>query len=415
MFRADAGHTGVYRTAAPKSLAVRWTFPTRGAVISSPVVAGGTVYVGSSDNHLYAIDAATGQEFWDFDAHGDVNSTPAVAGDVVLTLSRDGNLYALNAETGRLKWKFATAGERRHTARGIEYLSPATETMPDPWDFFLSSPTVANDTVYFGSGDGNVYAVALATGELRWKFQTNNVVHASPAVVDGRVFIGSFDRFFYALDAANGALLWRFQTGSDERAHLMTGIPGSAAVSNGVVFFGCRDAHVYALDAATGRQLWKHQTDSSWVVASPAVCNDLVCYATSDSLKFEILAAKTGELRHAIATDLYGFSSAAVAEGVAYFGTFDGKLHAVNLASGASVGEFTVPGLAENRARYVDASGKIRLDAVWISETLDDAIVSIHTRLFSLGSILSSPAVSDGVIYFGSVDGNIYALGAPLR
>jgi outer membrane protein assembly factor BamB len=35
----------------------------------------------------------------------------------------------------------------------------------------------------------------------------------------------------------------------------------------------------------------------------------------------------------------------------------------------------------------------------------------MHTKLFSMGSILSSPAVQDGVVYFGSVDGKLYALG----
>ena len=59
--------------------------------------------------------------------------------------------------------------------------------MPDPFDCYLSSPAVWNGAVYFGSGDGNVYALDAASGALRWKFKTGDVVHASPAIADGMV------------------------------------------------------------------------------------------------------------------------------------------------------------------------------------------------------------------------------------
>jgi outer membrane protein assembly factor BamB len=64
-------------------------------VRSSPAVAGGTVYVGSFDDHLYAIDAETGQEQWRFETDEWVRSSPAVAGGTVYVGSFDGHLYAL--------------------------------------------------------------------------------------------------------------------------------------------------------------------------------------------------------------------------------------------------------------------------------------------------------------------------------
>ncbi len=262
--------------------------------MSSPAVAGGTVYIGSTDNFLYAIDATAGRLRWKFDAHGDVRSSPAVSGNLVYVVSLDGRLYAVDAATGAEKWNFATQGERRHTAAGMEYAAPSTEVMPDPWDLFLSSPTVLDGTVYFGSGDGHVYAVDAVTGALRWKFQTGNVVHASPAVAAGLVYVGSFDTYFYALEAATGRLVWKFKTGDDASAHLMTGIPGSASVADGIVYFGCRDAHLYALEAGSGKLRWQYSAGNSWVIASPAILHGRICFATSDSLKFVVLDAKTG-------------------------------------------------------------------------------------------------------------------------
>ena len=131
--------------------------------------------------------------------------------------------------------------------------------MPDPFDCYLSSPVVWNGAVYFGSGDGNVYAVDAGSGALKWKFKTGDVVHASPAIADGKVYIGSWDSYFYALDAATGKEVWRFKTGEDPDIHNQVGIQSSAAVVDGVVYFGCRDSHLYALDAKTGEKKWAYR------------------------------------------------------------------------------------------------------------------------------------------------------------
>jgi outer membrane protein assembly factor BamB len=182
------------------------------------------VYVGSTGGILYAVDRETGSEKWKFDAKGRIASSPAVAGGLVYFGAFDGNFYAVDAASGQLKWKFATAGERRFEGKHLHGSEPATETMPDPWDCYLSSPVVWQGAVYFGSGDGNVYALDSATGALKWKFKTGDVVHASPAIADGLLFIGSWDSNFYALDATTGAEKWRFKTGVDEVIHNQTGI-----------------------------------------------------------------------------------------------------------------------------------------------------------------------------------------------
>lgn len=411
MFRGGPAHSGYYASTVPQNLKVKWTFQTGEPIVASPAVAGGVVFVGSSDNFLYALEADTGKLRWKFDAHGNVSSSPAVSQGIVYVVSLDGNLYAFDAASGAQKWSFATRGERRNTAAGINYAAPSTELMPDPWDFFLSSPAVVDGVVYFGSGDNFVYAVDATNGKLRWKFETGGVVHASPAVADGKVYIGSFDAYFYALDAASGEPAWKFKTGSDDRSHLLTGIPGSAAVVNGTVYFGCRDANLYALDAKTGTLRWKFSNNGSWVIASPAVVDGHVYFATSDSLKFHALDAAAGAEVFSLPTKIYSFSSPAIANGHAFFGTFDGKLHDVDLAQRRYAGEFVTPGFTQNGARYLTSEGKINAAEVWVGDTLDDTIVGLRTKLFSLGSILSSPVVHDRVIYFGSTDGKVYALG----
>ena len=157
----------------------------------------------------------------------------------------------------------------------------------------FTPPVVWKGAVYFGSGDGNVYALDAATGKLNWKFKTGDVVHASPAVANGTVYVGSWDRNLYALDAATGALKWRFETGDDREVYNQIGIASSAAVMDGTVFVGCRDGQFYAVDGATGALKWKHDNNKGWTIASPSVGSGRVYFPTSDGTKFWALDAAT--------------------------------------------------------------------------------------------------------------------------
>jgi outer membrane protein assembly factor BamB len=273
----------------------------------------------------------------------------------------------------------------------------------------MSSPAVSGDVVYFGSGDHNVYALDARTGQLRWTFTTGNVVHASPAVVDGVVYVGSWDRYLYALNARTGAPIWKFQTGDDTVIYNQVGIASSAAVDNGTVFFGCRDGHFYAVDAKTGTERWNHDNHKGWVIASPAVAKGIVYFPTSDGTRFKALDAATGKIVFDIANKEVAFSSPALVAGFAFFGTSDGWVHKVDLSNGSISAEVQTDGSRENSRRYVGADGKVDENRLFPDFTLDGMIIGQH-RLHSLGSVLSSPIVVDGVLYVGSTDGSVYAI-----
>jgi outer membrane protein assembly factor BamB len=410
MFRGGTEHLGVYAsTTAPGIQAVAWKYKTNGKVLSSPLVAGDAVYVGSADGNVYSLARGDGALRWKFKTEGPVNSSPAFLDGVVFAGSLDGKFYAVDAATGKEKWNFATAGERRFTAPGIHGAMPSTERMPDPFDVFLSSPVIANGTVYFGSGDNHVYALDAATGALKWKFKTGDVVHASPAVSKGVVFIGSWDRNMYALDAASGRELWRYTTGNDTTIYNQIGIASSAAISNGIVFFGCRDGHFYALDARMGTLKWRHDNKMGWVIASPAVKDGIVYFPTSDGTRFKALDGATGALKYSIENKAVSFSSPAIVNDVVYFGSSDGWLHAMDIRTGAMKAEFQSDGSKLNGPRYTDANGRLKTGDMYPSRTLDGMMIGLNT-MFTLGSILSSPVIADGVLYVGSTDGNLYAL-----
>jgi hypothetical protein len=105
---------------------LRWSYTTGDQVASKPAIAGGTVYVGSGDHRVYALDAATGHLRWSYTTGDSLESSPAIAGGTVYIGSYDHKVYALDA-TGHLRWAYTTG------------------------DVVKSSPAVAGGTVYIGS------------------------------------------------------------------------------------------------------------------------------------------------------------------------------------------------------------------------------------------------------------------------
>ena len=94
----------------------------------------GTVFVGSDDDRVYALDRATGDQQWTFKTERMVFSSPTVVDGTAFVGSGDGRVYALDATVGDEQWRFK------------------------PGFAVTSSPTVADDIVFVGSHDGNVYA-----------------------------------------------------------------------------------------------------------------------------------------------------------------------------------------------------------------------------------------------------------------
>jgi len=410
MFRGDTTHAGSYSGPAPRQFhGAKWKFPTGDRIVSSPVISGKALYFGGDDGNVYSIDVETGRQIWKRATKGPVSSSPAVAGGIVYATSYDGKLYALSAETGAVKWKFATGGERRFEAKGLHGMEPKNQTIADPFDVFLSSPVVAQGAVYFGSGDGNVYAVDVATGEQRWKFKTGDVVHSSPAFADGILFFGSWDSYFYAVDATTGKEKWRFHGGEDALIHNQVGFQSSPAVVNGMVYTGCRDSNLYALDAATGKEKWRFFNDLSWVITSPAVARGKVFFATSDSSLYHVVDAASGKPVLKQQGNAYMFSSPAVAGDVVFIGVLNGTLEARDVKTGELLWNYQTEMSKQNKGWVLTAERKFNVPFFYYSNWREAPLVAID-RQIGIGAIFSSPLVSNGVVYFGSTDGFLYAL-----
>src|SRR6476661_5743137 len=114
VFRGNATQTGVAADALPDRLAVRWQFATGGgptaSVEGTAAIAGGVAYVGAFDDHLYALDLATGKPKWKLKT-GSIKAPVGVRGGMVYAGNVDGTLYCVDAATGKERWKYDAGGE----------------------------------------------------------------------------------------------------------------------------------------------------------------------------------------------------------------------------------------------------------------------------------------------------------------
>jgi len=214
-----------------------WRFRA-GVMESSPLLVGRTVYVGSWDHRIYAVDTRTHRPRWTFVTGDEVKGGLAFANGTVFAGSYDGHVYALDAHTGRLRWSGSAETGLRGRGR------------------FYATPTVAYGRVFVGATDGIVYAFGARSGRLLWARRTGSYVYGAAAVARQTVYVGSYDHRFYALDAATGDVRWSF-----DARHPITGAP---TVLDGLVYFStcgscgadARARRTFALDARTGRPVW---------------------------------------------------------------------------------------------------------------------------------------------------------------
>jgi outer membrane protein assembly factor BamB len=134
-----------------------------------------------------------------------------------------------------------------------------------------------------------------------------------------------------------------------------------------------------------------------------------VYFATSDGRRFKALDVATGTPRFDLANKAISFSSPSIAGGVAYYGTSDGWLRAVDIRTGQFRAHWQSDGSKENGAKWTDAEGVLQSGRMYPDRTLDGLMIGMRT-MFTVGSILSSPVIVDGVLYVGSADGHLYAI-----
>jgi outer membrane protein assembly factor BamB len=286
----------------------------------------------------------------------------------------------------------------------------------DAGEVIDSTAAIADGVVYVGGGDGDLFALDLASGALRWKYTTGNLIgESSPAIGRGvtsqggagavdAVYIGDLGGVVHAVGARDGRALWTFKTASE--------IKSSPVVVGDTVLIGSYDGHLYALEARTGRLRWKVLT-RGMVHATPAVANGMAFIAGCDAI-FRAVRVSDGREVFQIEAGAYTAASPVVEGDRAYFGTFNYEVLALDLKKRSVVWRYSPPdaefpfysSAALSNGRVV-VGGRDKL-----VHALDAATGKVAWTFAARARVDSSPVVAGGRVYVGSSDGRLYVLDA---
>lgn len=337
-FRGNQDLTGLSGSGVSNNLKRLWSVDLGGDIESSAAIVGTTVFVGSKNGRLTALNLEDGKIWWRFNVAEVGESSPAYNGDDGLVYIGDlsGWINAVRAKDGVKAWAFKTGNEIK------------------------SSPVYADGRVLIGSYDEHLYCLNAKTGQLLWKYKTNGPVHATPAIINGVVYVtgcdevfrgirltdgkevfrissgayigaspaivgqyayyGTFNNDVFAVNLANGQVGWRYQP-QDRQFPFYS----SAAVANGRVVLGGRDKRVHCLDINDGKQLWTFTTRAR-VESSPAIANGRV-YVGSNDGKFYVLDLNNGSKLWEFNAGAAISASPSISLGKIVVGAVDGKLY----------------------------------------------------------------------------------------
>jgi outer membrane protein assembly factor BamB len=337
LFRANPEQTGVTAAKLPDKLEVLWTFPAEDAFEEAVAVAGGVVFVGSMDEHLYAIDLEKGKQKWKL-KFAPFKAAPALRDGLVLIGDLDGHLHCVDAAKGTKKWSFDAGSQ-------------------------LSGANFHGTDVLVASHDEHLYCVSKE-GKQRWKFKTDGQIYGAPAVADGKTFLVGCDSRLHVIDAGKGReirsvdlggqtgasagvlgnqlyvgtmrnevkaidwkkgdISWTFKPGRNAQAFY-----SSPAVTDKVVVIGSRDKRVHAIDRKKGTSLWSFPTGDR-VDSSPVIAGNRVVVGSLDSNLY-VLDLSNGRLVQKIALNGPISASPVVVGGKVLIGTQKGTLYCLGV------------------------------------------------------------------------------------
>jgi outer membrane protein assembly factor BamB len=298
------GHSPARTRFVPSTLRppfrLEYTIRGESLIEMPPVVARGRVAFGTHDGIVVAARVSDGRPVWRTSIGGCIASSPAVWRHLLIVgwaspapcgreKGETGGIVALDLASGDVAWRFRT--------ENVE-----------------SSPAVVGDALFFSAYRDREFATvyALALGERRrvlWKRSLPTKVASSPALAGGTVFVSAYDRRIYAFEASTGRLRWSASAFSEEpEVRLLLGVRSlvtrnswteggfyaTPALAYGRVFAGVIDGVFSAFDARTGAHRWSRKLEGS-IYGSAAIWKKRV-YVGTTSGRFYALAADDGRV-----------------------------------------------------------------------------------------------------------------------
>jgi len=309
-FRSDAAQSGFSKVGKlPAKPVLLWTFESNSAITSTAAIVGGTVYVGTADGELLALDMAGGKTpRWRYKAGGGIEAAPGVRAGRVFVGDDMGVFHAVDAKTGTGIWKFETG------------------------DKIISSANFFGDAVLFGSYDTRLYCLVAATNAMKWKGETDAPVHASPCVAGGKAYVAGCDGLLRAFAVDTGEPCGTLEIGGN--------LSASLAWADGRLYLGTLSGEMLCARDDLSEIIWRREIEEGpEFFAAAAADGERVVMAGRDGIVRCVGAEDGSPLWTFKARDGVD-SSPVIVDGRVLFGSDDGNLYAVSLKDGKETWRF---------------------------------------------------------------------------
>ncbi|MFQ3235480.1 MAG: outer membrane protein assembly factor BamB [Paraglaciecola sp.] len=221
---------------------------------------------------------------------------PALGYEMVFAANRQGRVVAFEQDSGKEVWSKNFAHFKHDSF---------TSGITNVWSSGVAAKisgglSVAYETLFFGTENGEVFALDVHTGEQKWSVKVKGEVLAEPAIDEGVVVINTGSGLMFGLDAETGTELWIYE--SEVPPLSLRGI-ASPVAANGGAIVGTASGKLAVNILGTGQTAWEQ------VISSPTGATELDRIVDIDSQPL-------------------------VAGGVIYVISYDGSLASVELQSG---------------------------------------------------------------------------------
>jgi outer membrane protein assembly factor BamB len=276
-----------------------------------------TVFFGTENGEVIALDANTGDQKWIKIVKGEVLAAPAVDAGVVVVNTGSGFVFALDASNGEELWS-QESDVPPLSLRGI------------------SAPTAANGGAIIGTATGKLVVNVIESGQSAWEQVISAAtgitelerivdIDSQPLVSNGIIYVISYDGTLAAVEMRTGRVVWKREYKSYRRL----------SISGSNLYVVDNNSYVYALDIRNGVELW-----------------------SQGALKKRLLTAVTPVGDYVVAGDMYGY------------------LHWFDKADGKIVSRMEVGGDDDDESIY---AAPIVEGNVLYTQTRDGQLVAIET------------------------------------
>jgi len=339
IFRGNQQLSGTTTANIPEKLKLLASFQTGDDIKASPIVAGQTIFCGSTDGKMYAI-GFDGKQKWKFDA-GNAIEAPAVYLDKSVVFgSLDGIFFKLDEKTGEKILKYKTYNQIMGSANWLK-VGSQIRLIVGSYDYNLhavgfnkgdsiwryesdnyinGAPAIYGKNAVFGGCDGFVHLVNIETGKVFKKIKLDSYVASSPVIEGKYAYVGDYEGRLFCIDLEAGKVTWTYDDAEKNLPFI-----ASPALNGNFIVIGNQDRFIYCFDKTTGKVVWKVKT-SNRVESSSVIASGKVITGTMDGILY-IHDLKTGKelWKYELGSPIIG--SPAVISGKMIVGAGDGRIY----------------------------------------------------------------------------------------